>query len=333
MVAGPESYRVLRRGEGAAERFYAEVRSNLVIELIDRQAFQEAAWLLARPLDKASVRVLALEPGGPSTLSASPRLDPASKRALIDTIDPNSLPAAMGAVSGQTLLLTGRIDRDLLYVRPSSGPERSLVLKDLFKAAEVADIDLIVLHAASTPRQPGGRNWLWQRVEVRGLDEALQRARVADFLNGLGSSSRRLAASAATSAGRTTLELKVASDLPGGSGAGAFGEIFSGIVADLTGRVVVNSVLAEVRSAERQQELDWRLMPGVPSPLQLGYLFLMLVGLFGVPVSRMWWQRIWPPELPDEYSGRAGFWAARVVRGARLRADIPAADGRRGRTL
>ena len=40
----------------------------------------------------------------------------------------------------------------------------------------------------------------------------------------------------------------------------------------------------------------------------------MVVGLFGVPVSRVWWQRLWPPEVAEEYAGRAGYWAARAVR-------------------
>ena len=193
VVYGSESYRVLRRVDGAVERFFAEVRPNLVVEMGDQRLFGEAAWQLARPLDKAGIRVLALEPGGPSTLSARPRIDTATKRALIDAIDPDSLPAAMGSVRGQTLLITGRIERELLYVQPSSGPERSLLLKDLFQASEDADVNLIMLQAASTPRQPGGRNWLWLTVEVTGLEAAMQRARMADFLNALGAPSRRLA--------------------------------------------------------------------------------------------------------------------------------------------
>ena len=98
-MVGGESYRLVRRTEGTIERLFAEVRSNLVIEMGDRRLFEEAVWQLARPLDKAaSVRVLALEPGGPSTLSASPRIDKTSKRALIDVIDPVSLAPAMGSV-------------------------------------------------------------------------------------------------------------------------------------------------------------------------------------------------------------------------------------------
>ena len=314
VVHGSESYRVLRRTDGTIERLFAEVRPNLVIEMSDRRLFEEAAWQLARPLDKASVRVLALEPGGPSTLSAWPRIDKASKRALIDVIDPGSLPAAMGSVSGQTLLVTGRIERELLYVQPSSGSERSLLLKDLFKAAGEADVNLIVLHAPSTPRQPGGRNWLWLTVEVKGLDEALSRARMADFLNALGAPNRRLAAVAWAADKRAVLDLANAGDLPPAGGTGSVSDLFTGMVSDITGKVVATAVQANLRSAERQQELDRRIMPGVPSTLQAVYLALMVLGLFGVPLSRLWWQRIWPAEVAEEYAGRIGYWAAWTVR-------------------
>ena len=315
VVHGSESYRVLRRTDGTIERLFAEVRPNLVIEMSDRRLFDEAAWQLARPLDKASVRVLALEPGGPSTLSAWPRIDKASKRALIDAIDPGSLPAAMGSVPGQTLLITGRIERELLFVQPSSGAERSLLLKDLFKAADEADVNLIVLHAPSTPRQPGGRNWLWLTVEVKGLDEALSRARMADFLNALGAPNRRLAAVAWAAGKRAVLDLTTAGELPAGGGARPVSDLLTGMVSDITGKVVTTAVQANLRSAERQQELDRRIMPGIPSSLQAVYLALMVLGLFGVQLSRLWWQKIWPPETADEYAGRVGYWAAWAVRG------------------
>ena len=84
-----------------------------------------------RPLDRARVRVLALEPGGPSTLTSTPRIDAATNRAAVDVIDPASLPAAMGSIRGQTVLITGRVDGQLLYVKPSSGPEKSLLVRDL----------------------------------------------------------------------------------------------------------------------------------------------------------------------------------------------------------
>jgi hypothetical protein len=123
VVVGADSYRLLRRSEPAGERLFAEVRPNLVVELGDGRLFEEAVWQLGRPLDAARVRVLALEPGGPATLAASPRIDPASKRALVDRIDPASLIGAMRGVTGQTLVIVGRLERGLVYVRPSGGPD------------------------------------------------------------------------------------------------------------------------------------------------------------------------------------------------------------------
>lgn len=315
VVAGSESYRIVRRGEGVSERLFAQVRSNLVVELADRKRFGEAAWQLARPLNKSNVRVVALAPGGPPHLAAVPRIDPATKRALVDVIDPASLPAALGSVRGQTVLVTGRVDGRLLYVQPSSGPERSILLPDLFNAAEEADVNLIVLRAASTPRQPGGRNWLWQRVEVKGLEQAMQHARFADFLNALGGPNNRLLVSATSSGRRTTLEIRPAAELSGSALPSPTGGLFSGFVSDLAGRVVTTGLDGSLRSAERQQELDQRLIPGIPSDVQIGYLLLVVLGLVGAPVARGWWGRLWPREAATDYAGRAGYWAARIVRG------------------
>jgi hypothetical protein len=314
VVARNESYRIVRRGEGAPERLFAEIRPGLLVELADRKAFEETIWQLARPLDKANIRVLALEPGGPPRLTSAPSTDPATKRTMVDVIDPASLPAALGSVRGQTVLVTGRVDGRLLYVQPSSGPERSVLLPDLFKAAEEADVNLIVLRTASTPRQPGGRNWLWQKVQVRGLEQAMQHPSVADFLNTLGGTGARMTVTATPSGRRTAIDIKPAGEAPGPTQS-PVGDLFSGIVSDVTGRVVATGLQASVRSAERQTELDQRLIPGIPSDFQAGYLVLVLLGLFGVPISRAWWRRLWPPEAATEYAGRAGYLAARAVRG------------------
>jgi hypothetical protein len=317
VVVGSEAYRVLRRTDGGPERLFAEVRPNLVVELAERRAFEEIVWQLARPLEASSVRLLAIEPGGPPTLASLPRLDAATQRALADTIDPASLPAALGSVRGQTVLVTGRIDGRLLYVQPSRGAERSLLLPDLLKAAEEADVNLVVLHASSTPRQPGGRNWLWQKVEVRGLEQALGQARVADFLAALtGPNGRVTVTASASGPWRTLLDVKPATNLPEGPRTRPMGDVFSEMVSDLTGRIVTAGVQASVRSAERQQELDQRLLPAIPSDLQLGYLAFIVLGLIGFPVSLAWWRRIWPPEVRAEYAGEAGYRAARIVRGA-----------------
>jgi hypothetical protein len=317
VVIGDESYRILRRADATSERLFAQVRPSLFIELAERVRFDEALWQLMRPLERARVRVLALEPGGPSTLTSTPRIDAATKRAAVDVIDPASLPAAMGAIRGQTVLVTGRVDGQLLYVKPSSGPEKSLLVRDLLKAADDADVNLVMLQSASTPRQPGGRNWFWQKVEVKGLDNALQHPRMADFFNALAGQGRRFAVTATPSGSlRTGLDMRLAPDLPGTSPGRPASEVFADLVADVAGRVLTDGVQASMRDAERQQELDQRIIPGIPSEAQFLYILLMVMGLLGLPVSRRWWRRLWPPEQAGEYPIRSGYWAARMVRGA-----------------
>src|SRR5262249_31063117 len=93
------------------------------------------------------------------------------------------------------------------------------------------------------------------------------------------------------------------------------GDLFSGLVSNLTGRVVAMGLEASMRSAERQQELDRRLIPGIPADLQAGYLLLILLGLFGVHIGRAWWRRLWPPEAASDYAAGRGYWAACAVRG------------------
>jgi hypothetical protein len=233
---------------------------------------------------------------------------------MVDVIDPASLPAALGSVRGQTVLVTGRVEGRLLWVQPATGTERSILLTDLFKAAEEADVNLVVLRAASTPRQPGGRNWLWQKVEVKGLEQAMQHARVADFLNALGASNARMLVSATPSGRRTVLDIRPAGDFASGPLQSPVGDLFSGIVSDITGRVITTGLQANMRSAERQEELDQRVIPGISSDFQIGYLVLVVLGLFGVPISRAWWRRLWPPEVASEYAGAAGYQAARIIR-------------------
>jgi hypothetical protein len=115
---------------------------------------------------------------------------------------------------------------------------------------------------------------------------------------------------------RTLLDIKPASSIPEAPLTRPIGDVFSEVVGDLTGNIVTAGVQASVRSAERQRELDQRILPAIPSDLQLGYLVAIVLGLIGLPVARQWWRRIWPPEVASEYAGETGYWAARIVRGA-----------------
>lgn len=304
----------LRRGKDQ-NRLFAEVRPNLAVEIGEKAAFDEALWQLSRPVNKANIRVVSLEPGGPETLAGVPRRDPATGQATVDALDPYKLTKALGAIKGQTVLVTGRIDGRFLHFQPQSGPERTLVVGDLTAAAEAADVNLVILQSAS-PRQPGGRNWLWQRIEVEGLDEALKRASFADFLNALGATRGQLAVTARADGPHRVVVRAEPTGPPAEPVTGKVGEWAAEIVSQVTGNVVTNGIEAHARSKERQKELDSRIIPGVPSDVQVGYIVVLVLGLMGLPLARAWWARLWPPERREEYAGPIGYYAARWVKGA-----------------
>ena len=315
VVVGKEAYRLRRTGSGNA--LAAEFRPNVVISLTDRALFEEAVYRLSRPLNRSNIRALALETGGPSRLSSAPRFDPATKAALVDQIDPGALPQALGSLKGQTALVSGRIEGDLLTFRPSSGPEQSIEVSKLVRAAEEADVNLVLMHTGSS-HQPGGRNWLWQTVSVSGLDDALKRATFADFLSALGGASSELSISAAPSSmGRVVI-----SAVPAPTSAGQITDTLTGWIkwdewlGEVTGHVAVKSVEVFARNEAQERELDARLLPWLPSTIQFLYLASVAFGVLAWHLTAKWWAYLWPPERREEYAGRIGYWAARVARSA-----------------
>lgn len=312
VVAGKESYPLVTRTMSAGETLYAAVRPNLHVELREQGLFGEAVTQLERPLSRSSIRTLALEPGAPPTLSAYPRIDPDSKAALVDAVDPAALAGTLSSVRGQTVLITGRADDNLLYFQPSRGSEQSLKLSDLMRAAAENDVNLVILHAA-TPRQPGGRNWLWQRISVGGLDDALKRATLGDFLDALGAG-RGAFRIAVTREGSGRVAIRAA---PVSSDSGAIGmvsDLWTSSVSSLTGNVVTSAIEVHARDEDRQRELDTRIVPGVPAWIQIVYLISLGAGVIGWPVSSAWFQRIWPAEQRGEYGNAVGYRAAQAAR-------------------
>jgi hypothetical protein len=309
------AYRLVRQPAGNTERLFAEVRPSVLAEMAEPMVFAETIFQLTRPLDRSRMRAIAVDPGNPAAIPRYPNIDAATGRAALDVVDPANLVRSMSSLRGQTAVVTGRLDGDLLYFRPASGGERSIIVRELIAAAEAADVNLVILRSQSA-RQPVGRNWLWQRHEVRGLDSAMVRTDVSDFLDALG---ERVAVSAnPINANRTRLVATRMTDLSSGPVPTPITDAMVDVVSDLAGRILTSGVEANVRSQERQRELDGRIIPGIPSAIQYGYLALFVFGLFGLPVSRGWWARVWPAEQRAEYGSVIGYWAARAVRGVTL---------------
>jgi hypothetical protein len=315
VVVDSAAYPLLVQGSGASARLFAQIRPNLVIATTEHSAFREAAFQLARPVDKSAIRIIGLEPGGPTTLPSGPRIDSTNGRARVDAIDPAHIATSLSKIKRQTILISGRIEGDRLFVKPSNASEMSVSLREITVAAEAADINLIIMKSAAA-RQPGGRNWLWQTIELKGVDQALQQPTLADVVNALGSPANRLVVSASPKgSARAVLDIRPAKDLPNpATVTDRLSDVFADLVSELSGKVISEGLEANVVNEDRRRELDNRIIPGLPSSVQWTYIVLALLGLFGLPVARRWWEKIWPQEVRSEYGNAFGYWSARAIR-------------------
>ena len=314
-VIGGTSYPLRGVGAGTERRWLAEIAPNLLTPLRSKGAFRETVWQLQRALRASPVRILALDPGGPQTLAQAPR---AAKAGAVDVdrIDPGKLIRAIGALRGQTAVITGRVTGDTkLTYRTPTGTERTLDYGALRAAAARGDVNLVVL-SSTAPRQPGARNWLWLRVEVDGLADALKGASLGDFLGTL-SQDRGTLLVEAKARGTNRVALAVLPIEAGGDvqKPGTLGSVVSELYSEVVGTVVSHAIDADLVSRARQHELDRRLLPGVRSDVQWLFLAALAVGLAGLPVAWRWWGWVWPTEQRGEYASARGYRAAWLIRG------------------
>lgn len=308
------THRVVREGGPGGQTLLAEIRPNLRVQLISEDLFAETLFQLGQPLKPSSLRILALETGSADALTALPRFDSATRMALVDRIDPARLATSLQRVRGQTVILTGNIEEGTLRFIDAGGGSGSLPLDAVRAAARDADVNLVIVKAV-TPRQPGGRNWLWQTTSVPGLDAAVKQPIFGDFLAAIGAKDTPLTVTShRDGAGRVVLDA-----LPPPLAEQPITDALTGWVdamaGEALGRIAVAGIEADVRDKDRQTELDRRIIPGLPSWIPIAYLLALCLAVFDLGTVRRWWSRLWPPEDRAEYGGALGYWLARGVRG------------------
>ena len=304
VVTGHGAYPLTRAGSGG-QTLTLKLKPNLSIALSERELFEETLSYLSRPLNKSGIRTIAFEPGGSKLLSAAPRFDAGTKSALVDTLDPAHLTSAFGGIRGQTAVVVGRIDNGKIFFKPQSGAELSRELDEVLAAARQNDVNLVLLHA-DTPLQPGGRNWLWQKIELGGFESAISGKTFGDFLDGL--AARRAPMSlAATREGQGRVRITARADEAGGVVAPVKSAMHD-VIGHITGEVVTKAAELHVRDESSQKEIDGQLIAGIPTYIQIPYLIGIVTGILGWATSRAWWSRIWPPPERAEAQGRLAHW-------------------------
>ncbi|MGI9406766.1 MAG: hypothetical protein ACR2O4_10380, partial [Hyphomicrobiaceae bacterium] len=298
---------------------HVRLRDSLVVKIDGDTALAEAAWQMRRAVNQSTLRVLTLDPKASATV---PRLRVTAKGKALppESVNPFALAKGLGNLRGQTVLLTGKIDGDLLYFTPPSGKMQSVLLSDVRKAALRDDVNLIVLNADS-PRQPGVRNLLWQRAEVDGLREALDKATMGDFLDALATGRGPLELSVSAT-GATHVSVRaapkpsLARHLPehDGSILTATEKIFTELVSGVSGNVLTSGIEATMRSEARETELKNRIVPGIPSDIQILYIVAFVVGLLGLPTILGWWRKLWPIRDRASFGSTLGLIGNRLLR-------------------
>ena len=322
IVSGRNDYRIIRKGIGEQNLYSAQLRDYVDVALDDVEQFREALWQIERPFDKARLRFLSLVRGEAKTVPSVPVVG-SDGMPKLDIVDPYFLDTALRPLFGQSVVVTGNVVGDLLYFEKSGDAGLSILVSDIKRAAREFDMDLVILNTGEA-RQPGRRDWLWRKTGVAGLAAAFQANTMGDFLNVLGAGRDGFDLSIEHS-NRSRVSLKVKARVrPRGlletgkntSGGDGIGSVLTDVMASIKGDVVVSSIALDLRSSNRQKELDRRLISGVPSAIQYGYLVILGFGLLGLPAALLWWRQIWPPEKQAEYRTRAALWSAMAVRWA-----------------
>ena len=305
-MTGDGSYPVTRKGSGSTATLKAQLRPNLAADLTDQALFDETVFHLGRSLNKSNIRTIALEPGSAKRPAAAPKTDAVTKIPLVDEVDPDNLSSAFASIRGQTALVVGRVENGKVVFSPSKGPEISRDIEELISSASRNDVNLVILET-DAGRQPGGRNWLWQIIEVGGLKDASKAATVGDFLDAL--AARRggfQLQSSRDGYGRIQIAAK---SVDASSGvASSVSNALEETVGHVTGEIVTKAAEIHSRDQSAELELDGQLIPGVPTYIQIPYLVSLVAGVLSWATVRGWWRRIWPVAEftgPQSRGGRA----------------------------
>jgi hypothetical protein len=265
VVVDKAAFPITRSGKGADVALRAVLAPHLAIELRDQSALEETAFLLSRPLNKANIRTIAFGTGTISALSSAPKLDPVTKVPLVDLLDPAKLGTGLRPLRGQTALVTGRVEAGNLIVSPAGGTEVSVSIDRLIAASRESDVNLVILQSDSS-RQAGGRNWLWQKITIGGLDAATEKATFGDFLDALAARRGGFLLNADSDAvGR--VRIAAAPDASTAALSDDASNVVEELVSHVTGEVVTNAVNINARDRDTQTERDIRLIPWLPASI------------------------------------------------------------------
>ncbi|MEL7543846.1 MAG: hypothetical protein AAGJ70_08735 [Pseudomonadota bacterium] len=319
VVEKGQTFAIVGRPPFAKGPLRVRLRAELIAIARTPATVSEALWQLGRAMKPADLRILSLDTKAAKILPAV-RAPVAERTFRPEKINPFGLVDDMSALRGQTVIVTGEIDGGLLAFAGSSGTADSVALADLKAAARRDNVNLVVL-SSNTPRQPGVRNLLWQQAEVDGLDAALTSTTLGDFWAALATNRGPLEIDITPhDTTHVGLVARPSGDLlpetPDGDGSllTITERLVTELVSTATGEIVTRGIEATLLSEAQDRELNRRIVPGIPSDVQILYILASLGGLVGLPTVLRWFRRMRPLKPSSAFASTLGLITNRITR-------------------
>jgi len=291
----------VRRGS-AGDNLQVEARPNVLVGAANLRDLDEILFRLERVLNRAALRLLKVVPDSTQKLPTLP--DRVLGRAPEPhAIDSNNIAESLRPLRGQTAVLTGHIENNVLLTQTRRGGKVTrLPIAKIRAAAREADVNLIVLDS-NVPLQPGVRGLLGKR-RSKTLDAAFQANTNGEFL-------------AALARHDAPINLRVESN---GSRHVAISNVDRRPDVDLNTdelahiEHVVHGIHLLSRTREFEEEHDLRLVWWLPSYVVVALIVNLVAGVlaWGIAYGE-WWARIWPPSESPQWFRRKISGAARLL--------------------
>ncbi|MCP4932872.1 MAG: hypothetical protein GY927_01400 [bacterium] len=306
-----------------ADTWGVEIRKGMIAASHNAHDLSEALFRMNHTFNPADVHVVSFSKKAPDfpdpiNFAASGRVpDPT-------LIDPTRLDRAFKVLRGKKLIVTGKVEGGVLFVKTRGGTVKRLPLDDLRTKAREANIDLIILGGKSTA-QPGKKSF-FGRQDGKKLSAAFATERYGDFLVALGGK-KKLMVMQLDAVDESHVVWRSMPDSAKAS-KGLLKRMEKEPVASSLARALVNpvgkaapkededelSIELNAKSKGWQTELEHRIIPGIPFGLQLLYIVNLIAGLLAWTTSSWLWEKIWRSKGRSEFSSKWSWFGYRLVR-------------------
>ena len=309
-------------GQNGAMHWGVEVRKGMIAATRDVGGFSQALFRMNHAFNPADIHVVSFSKKAPDFPDA---INLAARGHVPDPtlINPVKLEGAFKALRGKKLIVSGKVEGDVLLVKTSTGVER-LPLRDLRAQARQANIDLIVLGGKSAT-QPGKRALFGLNNDKR-LAAAFSSERYGDFLTALGGRKRPMVMRL-DAAGENHVIWRSVPPKPDSTpglmerieGQSIVGEIAQAAVQAGLKSVREKdepsfSVELNVKNKHWQKELDGRIISLIPVGVQILLIVNLIAGLLAWATSSWLWEKIWRLSDRSTFSSKWSWFGYRLGR-------------------